>query len=475
MSEPDPPAAPPARPASAGAVSTWWSIAEITGRIARGDVRVVDVVGAVLDRIDALDPALCAYASVWSERALARAAALDATAIARRGPLHGVPIAVKDLCDVRGEPTRAGTTALGDEPADADATVVKQLESAGAVILGKLKMTEGAYTTHHPSVVPPRNPWNASRWTGISSSGSGVAVAAGLCTAALGTDTGGSIRFPSAACGVVGLKPSHGRVSLAGVFPLAPSLDHIGPMARSVDDAARIFSVIAGPDERDPTSLRATTAIRSAPHAVAGLRLGFDPVYCVEGVDAEVSDAVARALDALQAAGAEQQPVEMPPIGDVLAAWMPICATEVANAHADTFPARREQYGPGLAALIDAGRAVTGRALAAACAHRLAYTRKLAAVFDVCDVIVCPALAARWPAGVDLGGADPPQGAFTAMRFTLPFNLSGHPSLTLPVCLDGDGAPIGVQLVGRIGEEATLLALGAALEQRGVGRIGHPC
>lgn len=456
------------------AASPWLSIDEITRGVARRQFSVRELVDSVLERISKIDPRLRAYASLWPERARARAAELDGIAIARRGPLHGVPIAVKDLCDVRGEPTRAGTTALGETVADRDATVVRRLEAAGAVILGKLKMTEGAYTAHHPSVEPPRNPWNPARWTGISSSGSGVAVAGGLCTAALGTDTGGSIRFPSAACGVVGLKPTHGRVSLAGVFPLAPSLDHIGPMARSVDDVARVYAAIAGPDERDPASLHEPLETQRDAIDVARLQLGFDPDYCEDGVDAEVRDAVAHALAELQAAGAMRQHVRMPRIDGALAAWLPICAAEVANAHAATFPRLRDQYGPDLARLIELGRASSGPALAQAFGHRLAYTRQLAPVFEDCDVIVCPALAMRWPALTDLGGTNPPDGAFTAMRFTLPFNLTGHPSLTLPVALDSAGAPLAVQLVARHGAEATLLALGRALELRGVGRLGHP-
>ncbi len=469
----DPTPAPPSRP-SPVAASPWLSIDAITNGIEQRHFRVVELVDALLERIASTDPQLHAYSSLWPERARARAAELDGIAGARRGALHGVMIAVKDLCDVRGEPTRAGTTALGDTVAEKDATVVRRLEAAGAVILGKLRMTEGAYTSHHPSIEPPRNPWNPARWTGISSSGSGVAVAAGLCTAALGTDTGGSIRFPSAACGVVGLKPTHGRVSLAGVFPLAPSLDHIGPMARSVDDVKRVFAVIAGPDERDPCTLHESLVSKRVAIDVAGLRVGFDPDYCEDGVDPEVRDAVAHALAELQAAGAMRQHVRMPRIDSALSAWLPICAAEVANAHAATFPSKREMYGPDLARLIEIGRASTGRALAEAFGHRLAYTRQLAPVFEDCDLIVCPAVAMRWPAETNLGGANPPDGAFTAMRFTLPFNLSGHPSLTLPVALDSAGAPIGFQLVGQLGGESTLLALGSALEARGVGRIGHP-
>lgn len=454
--------------------SPWLSIGELADGLARGRFDVAALVEAALSRIDALDGALQAWSIVWPERARARARTLDALPASRRGPLHGVPMAVKDLGDVRGEPTRAGTVVLGDSPAREDATVVRLLEEAGAVILGKVKMTEGAFTSHHPSVTPPVNPWRHDRWTGISSSGSGVAVAAGLCTAALGTDTGGSIRFPSAACGLVGLKPTHGRVSLAGVFPLAPSLDHVGPMARRVDDVARIFAVLAGRDPRDPATRAAPpidAAIAAFPH---GLRVGFDPVTCADGVSPEIHDAVVRVVDALDASGARIHEVEMPPIGDALAAWLPICASEAATAHVATYPARGADYGPELAGLLETGLSASGRDVASAWQHRIAHTRALAAIFELCDVLVCPALAVELAAGMNLGATPPPPGAFTAMRFTLPFDLSGDPSLTLPCGLDRDGAPIGVQLVGPALTEPRLLAIAAHLEARGLCDIGHP-
>lgn len=456
------------------ATSPWLSISEILAGIETGDFGALDLVESALSRSNALDPRLRAWSHLWPERARKRAEQLDALPARHRGALHGVPIAVKDLCDVRGEPTDAGTVVLGDRPATEDATVVHRLEEAGAVILGKLKMTEGALSAHHPSVEPPVNPWKADRWTGISSSGSGVAVAGGLCTAALGTDTGGSIRFPSSACGIVGLKPTHGRASLAGVYPLAPSLDHIGPMARSVDDVARLFGVMAGPDPRDPTTLRVPPPAFESPGTVAGLRIGFDRAYCETDVDPEIASAVGQVRGALESAGAHVCDVEIPPVETLLAAWLPICAAEVANAHAKTFPVQRDQYGDDLARMIDLGRSLTGQAVADAWHHRTAYTRQMAAVFEACDVFVCPGLAVRFAANANLGDDPPPDGATAAMRFTLPFNLTGNPSLTLPCGMDDEGAPIGVQLVGPSLSEARLLGLGGGLEASGVCRTRHP-
>ena len=216
----------------------------------------------MLDRIAQLDGKYRSYTTVLADRAMSRAAAADAETAKGvwRGPLHGVPIAVKDLCFTEFGRTTGGTMIRKNWTPDHNATVVDRLEQGGAVILGKLKMTEGAYTSHHPDDPSPLNPWNRDHWVGSSSTGSGVATAAGLCYGSLGSDTGGSIRFPSATCGLTGIKPTWGRVSRYGVFALAASLDHIGPMTRSAGDAGAILGVIAGADPNDPTALQAARA-----------------------------------------------------------------------------------------------------------------------------------------------------------------------------------------------------------------------
>ena len=207
-----------------------------------------------------------------------------------RGPLHGVPIGLKDLCYTTFAPTAGGTTIHAKFVPSFNATIVDRLERAGAVTLGKLKMTEGAYTSHHPDDQAPLNPWNANYWVGSSSSGSGVATSAGLCYGSIGSDTGGSIRFPSATCGLTGIKPTWGRVSRYGVFPLADSLDHVGPMCRSAADAAAMLGVIAGADANDPTALLAPVPnyLARIGDGVRGLRIGVDRKYTQEGVDAQV-------------------------------------------------------------------------------------------------------------------------------------------------------------------------------------------
>ena len=420
---------------------------------------------------------LQAYSSVLSERARATAVRLDEAQVRGDplGPLHGVPVALKDLCDVAGEPTKAGTTVLGDTPASESAEVVERLEAAGAIVLGKVKMTEGAFTEHHESVTPPVNPWNAARWTGISSSGSGVAVAAGLCSLALGTDTGGSIRYPSSACGLTGLKPTHGRISLRGVYPLADSLDHIGPMARSVADASRAFGVLCGHDPRDPWSLAKNPSVAPLPAdpGARGARIGYDVNYCTEGVDPAVRDALGDVLDAFRELGAEVVPFEMPGLEESLQLWSLLGSAEIATAHAEPFSRKRSEYGAGLAATVESGLAVSGREVARAWRARLAFARRLEGCFSAgaetgssggLDAILAPVIPGRFAANVNLAAShDIPYGEAT-VRFTSPFNLSGSPSLTMCGGFDGEGAPLGFQLVGAHLNELGLLTLGAAYQ-----------
>ena len=243
-----------------------------------------------------------------ADAAMAEAEAAEAEIAAGRyrGPLHGVPIAVKDLCWTKGFATAAGMAIYKDFRPDEDATVVRRLREAGAVLLGKLQLTEGAYSDHHPSVTPPRNPWNAAYWPGISSSGSGSATAAGLCYGSLGSDTGGSIRWPSAANGVTGLKPSWGRVSRYGVFELAATLDHVGPIARSAADAGAMLGVIAGSDPNDPTALLDPVPdyLAAVAQGVRGLRIGVDGVWNSDGVDAATQAVLSEAAEVFRSLGA---------------------------------------------------------------------------------------------------------------------------------------------------------------------------
>lgn len=447
----------------------WLGVEALQHEIESGHLTASEVIDASLARIERLDPTLQAYSQIHSDRARRVAAQLDDRRASGEpiGLLHGVPIALKDLCDVAGEPTRAGTTALGDVPPAENAEVVDRLEAAGAIVLGKVKMTEGAFSSHHSSVTPPRNPWNADRWTGISSSGSGVSVAAGLCAAALGTDTGGSIRYPSSACGVTGLKPTHGRVSLRGIFPLAGSLDHIGPMARSVEDVARLFSVLCGHDPRDAWSLSSNPAVATASALIPrarGMRIGIDHHFCEDGVDSPVISAIEAALAVYRELGAEIVDLELPDVNDAIRAWIPITAVEAATAHGATYPSKADEYGADLRNLIDFGLGVDAATIEQGWRSRIAFSRRLEACFDRIDALVSPVIPSLFAANVNIADTTANPAFAIAIRFTAPFNLSGSPCLTLPCGFDRDAAPIGFQIVGAHLDEPRLLALGAAFQ-----------
>ena len=324
-----------------GAPLHYLGLNEIALLIESRDISPVELTQLVLDRIETVDGRLKSYATVMTDRAMAAAhvAEEEIQGGHYRGRLHGVPIAVKDLCYTRGVRTMGALAVLRDFVPDFDATVVARLQEAGAIILGKLNLTEGAMVGYHPDFDIPVNPWDADLWTGVSSSGSGVATAAGLCFGSLGSDTGGSIRVPSAQCGIVGLKPTWGRVSRYGVLELAGSLDHIGPMTRSVTDAAIMFEAIAGVDPNDATTRAEPVepVLGTLNGGVTGVRLGIDRRYASEGVDPAVSEGVNAAVDTLVRLGAEVVEVEMPeaPFVD----WGTICSYEAAKAHAANTPA----------------------------------------------------------------------------------------------------------------------------------------
>ena len=348
-----------------------------------------------------------------------------------------------------------------------DGSVVARLRRAGAITLGKLQMTEGAFADHHPAVSVPVNPWHARHWSGASSSGSGVAVAAGLCFGAIGTDTGGSIRYPSAANGVTGLKPTWGRVSVNGAFELAASLDHIGTMCRSAADCGAMLGLIAGPDPRDPSALQDAVPdyLAGNVHELRGLRIGIDPDYNAEGVDAQMRATTAQAADVLRSLGAELRTVKFPDTAQSIADWPVACAVETAAAHHATFPAQRTAYGPGLAGFIDTGRAVTGAELQQVWHRRRAFSGRVAALFQTIDLLLIPAQPMASPTLAEMAslGTDPDSFA-RLVRFSAPFNMSGSPTITLPSGFTPGGMPLAVQLVAGHVNEALLVRAGRAFQ-----------
>jgi amidase len=374
--------------------------------------------------------------------AMAEAASAEAEIVAGhyRGPLHGVPIAVKDLFWTKAFPTAAGMAIYKDFRAHDDATVVRRLKEAGAVLLGKLQMTEGAYCDHHPSVTPPKNPWNADYWPGISSSGPGAATAAGLCFGALASDTGGSIRWPSAANGVTGLKPTWGRVSRHGVFEPAATLDHIGAMARAAADAGAMLSAIAGSDPKDPTAVLDPvpdylTVMRQG---VRGLRIGIDAAWNNDDVDPATRAAVSQAAEVFRTLGATIVDVEFPDVTQAIADWAPNCAVEAAVAHEATYPARKSEYGPVLASVIEAGRVVSGIDYQKILLRRLDLPGRVAALFRMIDLLLVPVhpFAPLTIATIQTLGEQPDLIA-KLQRYTCPFDMTGHPTITQP---DGSAA-----------------------------------
>jgi len=447
----------------------YLSLDEVARRLKARKLTSVDATSAILDRIDRLDPRLKSYATLTRERAMADASARDAETASgtSRGPLHGVPIAVKDLCNTEQVATAAGMAIhRGNVPSE-DATVVARLKAAGAVILGKLQMTEGAFGAHHPSIPAPVNPWNGSYWTGSSSSGSGAATAAGLCFASLGSDTGGSIRFPSTMNGLTGLKPTWGRVSRAGVFPLAESLDHIGPMARSALDCAIMLGVIAGSDERDPTAVTVPVPdyVATIANGVKGKRIGR-PMN-LDGLDDDGRRALEVAVEIFGKAGAAIVDVALPANFDQGARdWVPLCAVECAVAHETTYPSRAGEYGGVLAALIESGRRLSGMELAQLQLRRAMLAGTLNRLLASVDLLLMPVMPqAVWSLEALAAAGRDPETVAMRLRYTAPFDMSGHPTLTLPGGMTDNGMPVGFQIVSCAFDEAGILAAGHAYQQ----------
>lgn len=458
----------------------YQDLVEVADAIRDGKRTSEAVTAAMLERIAALDGDLRAYVRVFEEQALQRARALDAEQAAGRplGLLHGVPVAVKDLLTLAGHPTTVGGKVRARwQPAE-DATVVRRLKAAGAVILGKLKLTEGAFAEHHPDIPAPLNPWDREVWTGVSSSGSGVATAAGLCFGSLGTDTGGSIRFPSAACGLVGVKPTYGLVSRFGAFPLAESLDHIGPITRSVRDAARMLQVLAGHDPLDPNSLPNSLDVPIPDYeaewlpGLAGLTLGVDPAWSAAGVAPDVSRTVTDAANILAGTGARIREIEMPDARALIDGWAVTCGVEAALAHAETFPSRRDEYGPVLAALLDLGLRSRAVDYAALERERERYRAALQRIFHEVDAVLLPAMPFPPPPLDDLDRLGKTGAA--AITFTAPFDYSGSPCVTVPAGFTNEGLPLAFQVVGPALSEARLLRIAHQYELEGPGGPSHP-
>lgn len=445
------------------------TIRETTAALADGELSAAEVVDAALQRVDETEPLIAAYTDVDADGALAAAADLDAET-GSRGPLHGVPVAVKDIFDVAGMPTRCGSEAYRDAtPAATDSTVVGRLRAAGAVVIGKTHTHELACGVYTP---PTRNPWDLSRSAGGSSGGSGAAVAAGTVLGATGSDTGGSIRIPAALCGLVGLKPTFGRVSRAGVAVLSWSMDHAGPLARTVEDAALLLGAMAGPDPLDPSTLGQPPlglSLKAPRGTLGGVRVGVPREPFLEGLQPETAAALDVARDALGELGAEVVDVSIPALEQTLPTSFAIILPEAASYHEARLRAAPELIGDQVRTLLEAGMLLPAAVYLRAQRVRAEITAAVAEALDGerFDALLAPTVPATAqlveqerfefsPEGETVGDA--------FVRTTAPFNLTGLPSIAMPVSLTAAGLPTSVQLAARPFAEAQLIAIARELE-----------
>ncbi|WP_321954183.1 amidase [Paraburkholderia bannensis] len=444
------------------------SISELSTALRTRQLSPLEVTRHLLERIEGDCASLGAFVTVTADRAQSQARAAEQEIMTGhwRGVLHGVPLAFKDIFFSDFAPTTAGSLIHQHFVPNHSATAIRRLEAAGAVTLGKLKTTEHAFAEHHPTVTAPINPWDERAWTGVSSSGSGVATAAGLAYGTLGSDTGGSIRFPAAANGVTGLKPTWGRVSRYGVFELASTLDHVGPLARSATDCAILMNAIAGPDANDPTALHdAVPDYEAATRApVGGLRIGLPRAYACDGVDPVVVNVWERAASTMADLGATMVDVDFPEWREVTSRWTTLCSTETAVAHANTFPSRSSEYGPLLASLIEKGRGESALELVRAVQLRHSFANQLHKAFRNIDVMLIPVTV--WPIPTVEEWTVLARAPFTDLvRFTVPFNLAGNPALTLPAGMDDRQIPLSIQFVGPLLGEEAILRAGSAFQR----------
>ncbi len=444
------------------------SLAEASALVRERSLSPVRYVKALLERIAKVDPAINAFLRLTPEIALEQARLAEAE-IARggwRGPLHGVPYALKDIVDYAGLPTTAHSAILRDSVAQGDAEVTRRLREAGAVFMGKLSTHEFAiggpcFDLPWP---PARNPWNRDHFCGGSSSGSGAAVAAGLVPMAIGTDTGGSIRNPATMCGVVGLKPTYGRVSRRGVLPLAWSLDHVGPLTRTVRDAAMSLDAIAGWDPRDPGSAdrAAAPAASLLGRGVRGLRVGVLRHFYREDMaaDDEVSASIEQAVELLAAEGARICEVRTEPLQRYAAVNRVILTSEAWSVHARWLRERPQDYGALTRERLMPGAFFSAGEYIDALRMRTKMAAAFNALFEEVDVVVTA--SAHDPAcRID----DPAEVERTYGRQArAPFNLTGNPALAMPTGFSKAGLPLGLQVVGRAFDEATVCRVGDALE-----------
>jgi aspartyl-tRNA(Asn)/glutamyl-tRNA(Gln) amidotransferase subunit A len=439
------------------------TIEEFGRRLRAREITAAQITEDCLKRVEADNERLNAFILVMANDARRQAKELDQELAAGhdRGPLHGVPISIKDLLDIRGVPTTAASRVRSGHVAQRDAPAIAHLRLAGAVFVGKTNLHEFAFgTTNEDSAFgPARNPHDPTRSPGGSSGGSGASVAAGMALASIGTDTGGSIRIPAAACGVVGLKPTLGEVSIDGVVPLSRTMDHIGPLTQSVADASLVYHALLGDAHAKPP----------APMPLHGLRLAVPRAYFCDLLDAEVRARFDAALDRLRAAGVHVDEITIQHANDIAAIYLHIVLSDAAAYHAATLETMWDQYTPNVRTRLEMGRHVLAEDYVRALAGRDVLKREVDAALAQHDALVLPTM----PIPAPVIGASTVQVGKTAepvrnmmLRLTQPFNVSGHPAIAIPSGTTSAGLPCSVQLVGCRGQTDALLRIALACEPR---------
>jgi len=457
------------------------SIHQLAFALQKGDISPVELTEAYLERTQQVNDKLNAYITVIADRALEEAKEAE-TEIRQQGPrgiLHGIPLAHKDIAATKGVKTTSGSKVLKDYIPDYDATVIKRLRDAGSILLGKLNMNEFATIVPSEYFGPTQNPWKLGHSPGGSSSGSGAAVAAGLCAGALGTDTGGSIRIPAALCGIVGLKATHGRVSIYGVTPLAWSLDHIGPLTRTVMDAAIMLQAIAGYDPQDMVSQDVPVGdyTSNLNGDIRGLRLGVPTNFFSDLTHPEVKTAFSSAVDVLEGLGANIEEVTLPDFTEAWSTAQIIINGEANVWHEPYLANQAEDYGPQVRKFLEQGKSTLATEYIKAQQSKARFRRDMLTVCNAFDALLTPgalipatSLEAR---SVEIEGRDVK--LLPAMvSATSPFNLTGQPALTIPSGFSSSGLPLALQIIGMPFEEVTILRIGHAFESNTSWHIQHP-
>ncbi|MFO0887627.1 MAG: amidase [Isosphaeraceae bacterium] len=457
---------------------------EVARKVARGELSAAEVVGSALDRIRALQPRLNAIITVADESARKRAESIDRLVkmgLSERMPLLGVPLVIKDSFHVKGIRTTAGSKILADFVPNEDATVVSKLTKAGAIVVGKASLHEFAYgfTNRNPHYGDCKNPWDPERIPGGSSGGNAAALATGMALGAIGGDTGGSIRLPAGLCGVVGLKVTYGRVSRAGGIPLSWSLDTVGPMTRTVADAALLLHAIAGHDPADPSTRQGPVPDYTAGLGgdLKGIRIGIPHDRFLAAVDPEVGAAMQAAMGILKDKGARLVDVRFPALDPAIGAHRAILFSEAATAHETMIRTQANDLSDDVRPLLQSGLFFTAAQYLAARQSRLRTIAEYREIWADFDVLLTPTSPIPAPkigeTSAKLGGQDVPM-VRAFLDLTCPFNLTGQPGLSVPCGFTKAGLPIGMQLVGRPWDEATLLKVGSAYESATDWRLRRP-